>query len=96
MTEVLQRVREIVAEGFGEPLSTLTPDTRFFEDLAASLDFEETIMSCEEVFGISIPDEEAAHLLTIGLLADYIERRLPPPSTVWPPPPKMPKADDLL
>ena len=94
MTEVLRRVMEIVAKGFGEPINSLTPDTRFVEDLSASLDFEETIMECEEAFGLSIPDEEAAHLLTIGLLADYIERRLPPPATVWPPPPKIPKADD--
>ncbi len=91
MMEVLQRVKEIVAEGFGEPLDTLTPDTRFFEDLAASLDFEETIMSCEEAFGIFIPDEEAAHLLTIGLLAADIERRLEHKTgRVWPPAPKAP------
>lgn len=90
MTEVLQRVMEIVAEGFGEPLDTLTPGTRFVQDLDESLEFQEVVMDCEEAFGISIPDEEAAQLLTIGQLASYIEGRLPSPSTVWPPPPKAP------
>lgn len=89
MTDVLQRVNEIVAKRFGEPLETLTPGTRFVEDLSASLDFEETIMECEEAFGLSIPDEEAAQLLTIGLLASYIEGRLQADSMVWPPPPKV-------
>lgn len=94
MIEVLQRVMEIVARGFGEPIDTLTPGTRFVEDLAASLDFEETIIECEEAFGLSIPDEDAAQLLTIGLLASYIESHLPSSSTVWPPPPKVPDTEE--
>lgn len=94
MTDVLQRVTEIVAKGFGEPMNTLTPGTRFVEDLAASLDFEETIMACEEAFGLSIPDEEAAQLLTIGLLTSYIEGHLQVDPTVWPPPPRMLDAED--
>lgn len=92
MTEVLRRVMEIVAHTFGEPVDSLTPGTRFVEDLASSLEFEETVMSCEEAFGISIPDEEAAHLLTIGQLAADIERRLEHKTgRVWPPAPKRPE-----
>ncbi len=93
MTSVLLRVTEIVAQGFGEPLDTLTPGTRFVEDLSASLDFEETIMDCEEAFGISIPDEHAAQLLTIGQLASHIEGCLPSPSIVWPPTPRVPDTE---
>ena len=92
MNSVLYKVTEIVADNFGEKIGNLTPETHFFEDLSASLDFEETIMSCEEAFGIAIPDEEAAHLSTIGLLASYVEARLSSGGTVWPPAPKMPKA----
>ena len=92
MNSVLYKVTKIVADNFGEKIGNLTPETRFVEDLCASLDFEETIMSCEEAFGIAIPNEEAAHLLTIGLLASYIEARLLPDGTVWPPAPKMPEA----
>lgn len=92
MTGVLQRVTEIVAKGFGEPIDNLTPGTRFVEDLDESLEFQEVVMDCEETFGLSIPDEEAAQLLTIGLLASYIEGRLQVDPTVWPPPPRMPDA----
>lgn len=88
MNPVLHQVILIVADNFGEKIENLTPETRFVEDLSASLDFEETIMACEEAFGIAIPDEEAAHLLTIGLLAAYIEARLPTDETVWPPAPR--------
>ena len=78
---------EIVANNFGEKIANLTPETRFVEDLSASLDFEETIMSCEEAFNIVIPEEEAHKLITIGLLAAYIEKRLPTDEAIWPPPP---------
>ncbi len=97
MTSVLRRVTEIVAEGFGEPTNTLTSDTRFVEDLSASLDLVEVIMECEEEFGLSIPDEDAAHLLTIGMLAADIERRLEHKTgRVWPPAPKAPDTKGAL
>ncbi len=47
-------------------------------------------MACEEEFNIVIPDEEAVHLVTIGLLAAYIENKLGHDATVWPPAPTMP------
>lgn len=90
MNPVLHKVMEIVGEQFGEKISTLSPETRFFEDLNASLDFIETMMACEEEFNIVIPDEAAVHLVTIGLLAAYIEDRLGVDTTVWPPAPTMP------
>ena len=92
MNPILRQVILIVADEFGEKPGDLNSETRFFEDLSASLDFEETIMACEEAFGIAIPDEEAYKLITIGLLAAYIEKRLPPDKTVWPPAPKMPES----
>jgi len=94
MTDVIQRVMEIVAKGFGETIDNLTPGTRFVEDLDESLELQEVVMDCEEAFGRSIPDEEAVQLLTIGLLASYIEGRLQVDPTVWPPPPRMPDTED--
>jgi hypothetical protein len=47
-------------------------------------------MACEEHFGIDIPDREAEQLLTVGLLADYIEIRLQPNTGVWPLEPQRP------
>ena len=88
MNPVLRQVILIVADEFGEKAGDLNAETRFFEDLSASLDFEETIMSCEEAFNIVIPEEEAYKLVTVGLLAAYIEKRLPTDGTVWPPSPR--------
>lgn len=88
MNSRLNEVIHIVAAQFGVKVGTLTAETRFVEDLHESLEFTETIMACEEAFGISIPDEEAVKLVTIGLLATYIEGRLPTAETVWPPVPR--------
>lgn len=89
MNPVLHKVMGIVAELFGEKISTLSPETRFVEDLHESLEFTETVMACEKEFGILIPDEEAANLITIGLLAAYIEHKLAQDTTVWPPAPSL-------
>lgn len=86
--DVYAEVQKIVAQTFAEPTSRLTPKTHFVHDLSASLGFAETIMACEEFFGLHIPDVEAYPLETIGLLAAYVERRLAPDTGVWPPPPK--------
>lgn len=85
---ILDKVREIVAEGFGEPLTEIRPETHFVKDLHASLDFVEVVLTCEEVFNIAISDEDAEKLETVGQLAAYIESQLEPSDTVWPPPPK--------
>ena len=87
LNAVLNRVMEIVADQFGEQVSDLTPETRFVEDLDESLEFAETILACEEIFGIAIPGGEVASLFTIGSLATYIEMKLSPPGAVWPPAP---------
>ncbi len=88
LTPVLHRVIQIIAEQFGEDIGSLTPETRFVEDLAESLEFTETIMACEEAFTLSISNGDATGLVNIGLLADYIEKRLGPDPGVWPPAPR--------
>ena len=87
MNSLLNEVIHIVAYQFGVKIDTLTAETRFVEDLHESLEFTETVIACEEAYGIQIPDEEAVKLVTVGLLAAYIEKRLPPDKTVWPPAP---------
>ena len=48
-------------------------DTRFKEDLEAdSLDLVELVRELEDSYGIRIPDEEAAGILTVGQAADYV------------------------
>ena len=81
---------EIVAEQFGEKISDLTPQTHFAPTLSASLYFAEAMITCEEEFGITIPDEDATNFDTIEMIAAYIQSRLEIDQVVWPPAPKMP------
>jgi len=74
---VESRVKRIVAEQFGVEEEQLTPGTRFIEDLGGeSLDTVELVAAMELEFDIEIPDEDAERNLTVGLVVDYIKRRL--------------------
>ncbi len=86
---VFNKVMAIVANTFDVSVGSLSLETRFLEELNASLNFTEMIMACEEAFDIAIPDEDAEKLLTVGLLAAYLEARVHAGSAVWPPPPKI-------
>ncbi|MCR5089778.1 MAG: acyl carrier protein [Oscillospiraceae bacterium] len=69
-----EQVRNALAQQFELDPETITPDTNLIDDLGAdSLDVVELIMSLEDEFGISISDEDAANLITVGRIVDYLE-----------------------
>lgn len=71
--EVLSRIRDHLAEELEVDPSAITDATRFKEDLEAdSLDLVELTVELEDHYGIRIPDEEAARILTVGQAADYV------------------------
>jgi acyl carrier protein len=71
---VEERVIEIVSEQMGVAKDQITRDTSFVNDLGAdSLDTVELVMEFEEEFDITIPDEEAEKIQTVGQAIQYIE-----------------------
>ena len=68
-----QKVIEIVSEQMGVEKDTITKETSFINDLNAdSLDTVELVMEFEDEFDMSIPDEEAEKIQTVGAAVDYI------------------------
>ena len=66
MSDIGTQVREILAFHLGIDASQLGDDTRFADLGADSLDVVEIVMSCEEQFGVEIPNREATSLATVG------------------------------
>ena len=76
--EVLERIRAHLASELEVDPARVADDTRFKEDLEAdSLDLVELLVELEDRYGIRIPDEEAAKILTVGQAADFVTARLP-------------------
>ena len=73
MSEVLEKVVEIVCNQLEISKDDVTPDSSLVEDLGAdSLDTVELVMAFEEEFGLEIPDDEAENITTIKLSLIHI------------------------
>lgn len=70
---MLEKVKEIVAEGLGVNAADLTAETTFESLGADSLDLMEMVMSFEETFDVEIDTESVSDLKTIGSVVTYIE-----------------------
>jgi acyl carrier protein len=74
---VEERVIEIVCENLGVNKEQITRSTSFTEDVGAdSLDIVELVMELEEEFEITIPDDQAEKIKTVGEAIDYIEKEI--------------------
>ena len=70
---VEERVIKIVSDNLGQPAEKIKRETSFVNDLGAdSLDVVELVMEFEDQFEISIPDEDASKIATVGNAIDYI------------------------
>ena len=70
---MLEKVKEIVAEGLGVDAADLTAETTFESLGADSLDLMEMVMSFEEAFDVEIDTDSVSDLTTIGSVVTYIE-----------------------
>lgn len=75
-SEIEDTVKSIIVDKLGVDESDVTPDASFTNDLGAdSLDTVELIMEFEKEFDLTIPDEEAEEIATVGNAIDYLEEK---------------------
>ncbi|MGM9805596.1 MAG: acyl carrier protein [Candidatus Aphodosoma sp.] len=74
MSEVANQVKEIIVDKLGVDASEVTEAASFTNDLGAdSLDTVELIMEFERVFDITIAEEDAEKITTVGEAIKHIE-----------------------
>ena len=74
MSEVAERVKSIIVDKLSVEESEVTNDASFSNDLGAdSLDTVELIMEFEKEFGVTIPDDQAEKITTVGDAIAYVE-----------------------
>jgi acyl carrier protein len=73
---VLDDVKEVIIDKLGADADKIVPEARFIEDLGAdSLDTVELIMGLEDKFGVTISDEEAEKIRTVGDAINFIQSK---------------------
>ena len=74
MSSIEDKVKKIVGEQLAIPEDQITPQKSFEADLGAdSIGLVELMMQFEDKFEMSIPDEEAEGIKTVGDAIKYIE-----------------------
>ena len=74
MSDVAAKVKEIVTGHLDVEAEKVTEEASFIEDLGAdSLDTVELVMKFEEAFDITIPDEAAESIVTVGDAVKFIQ-----------------------
>ena len=77
MATVFERIRGLIVEQLGVEEDQVVPTASFVDDLNAdSLDTVELVMELEDEFDLTIPDEQAEKLKTVGEAIGYISKQL--------------------
>ena len=72
--EILDKVKAVVVDQLNVEEDEVVEDASFIDDLGAdSLGIVELVMALEEEFGVSIPDEDAESIKTVGDAVSYIQ-----------------------
>lgn len=74
---MFEKVKSIIAEKLNVDAEEITLESSIIDDLGAdSIDLIELIMNLEEEYGISIADEEAVKLKTVGDVVDFVNSQV--------------------
>ena len=74
---IYEEITKLLAEQLNIEPETITRDSKIVEDLHTdSLDMVEMLIALEDKYDITVPDEDAKNLDTIGKLVDYVEKKV--------------------
>jgi acyl carrier protein len=77
MSDVTNRIKDVVARTLKVDAGRITDDSRFVEDLGAeSIQSVELVAAFEEEFDIEMDDEEALEVKTVGKAVEFISKLL--------------------
>ncbi len=72
----LEKVASLIAEQLNKPVSEITAEKEVVKDLGAdSLDIVELVMTIEEEFNVSVPEEEAIGIKTVGDIVNILDSK---------------------
>ncbi|MHB1016367.1 MAG: acyl carrier protein [Coriobacteriia bacterium] len=75
--EIFAKVKDVIIDQLSVDEGDVSLEASFFDDLGAdSLDIVELVMALEDSFGVSIPDEEAESIKTVGDAVEFIAANL--------------------
>ena len=70
-----EKIKRMLADQLNISVDSIKPESKIIEDLGAdSLDMVEMLMSLEDEFEVSIPDEEAGNIKTVADVVNFIEK----------------------
>lgn len=71
---MIEKIKEVLAEQLGIDAKTISDDANILEDLGAdSLDIIEMLMTLEDEYGVTIPDDKINQVKTVSEIAKLIE-----------------------
>ena len=72
---IIEKVKELLAEQLGIDAKTIADDANILEELGAdSLDIIEMLMTLEDEYGVTIPDDQINQVKTVRQVAELIEK----------------------
>jgi len=74
--DLATKVKELISQQLNRPVEEVTDEKDIIKDLGAdSLDVVEMLMNLEEEFGITVPEEDAVNIKTVGDIIKLIESK---------------------